>query len=82
MTEAQRIHLKLLAVSLTAVATGVLATFWPGGIVSLVVSAVSWIVVAYVIFVSWGLGSLGRRLSSLDTADAQAAREASVDRHS
>jgi len=79
MTEAQRIHLKLLAVSLIAVAIGVFATFWPGGIVSLVVSAVSWIVVAYVIFVSWGLGSLGRRLSSLDAADAQARK---IDAHS
>jgi len=75
MTEAGRIYLKLNLIGLIAVAIGVLATYWPGGLVSMLIVLVSSFVVAYVVFTGWGFGQLGRRLSTMSAGDAQAARE-------
>ena len=59
MTEAGRIYLKLNLVGLVAGGFGVLATYWPGGIVSIMLA--SFFVVAYVVFTGWGFGQLGRK---------------------
>jgi hypothetical protein len=76
MTEATRIYLKLNAVGFVAVAVGVLSTYWPGGLISIMVALGSVFVVAYVVFTGWGFGRLGRRLSTMNAADAEAARDA------
>src|SRR5690348_2681158 len=75
MTEAGRIYLKLQLIGLIAVGIGVLATYWPGGLVSMLIVLASFFVVTYVVFTGWGFGHLGRRLDAMSTADAEAARE-------
>jgi hypothetical protein len=75
MTEAGRIYLKLNIIGLVAVGIGVLATYWPGGLVSIMIVLGSFFVVAYVVFTGWDFGQLGRRLSAMSAADAEAARE-------
>jgi hypothetical protein len=75
MTDAVRVYLKLNVISLIAVGLGVLSTYWPGGLISMLVVLASFVVVAYVVFTGWGFGKLGRRLSAMNAADAEAARE-------
>ena len=75
MTDATRIYLKLHAIGAVAVAVGVAATYWPGGLFSMLIVLASFFVVAYVVFTAWGFGQLGRRLGAMSAADAEAARE-------
>ena len=75
MTDATRIYLKLHAIGAVAVAVGVAATYWPGGLFSMLMVLASFFVVAYVVFTGWGFGQLGRRLSAMSAADAETARE-------
>ena len=81
MTEATRIHMTLTAVSFVAVGVAVFAIYFAPVWLALPVGFVCWAIVGYAVFTGWGFGKLGRRLSQMGAADAEAAREAFFGRY-